>query len=279
MPVRIDVLLLASILAGGCEFPRKAEPIPPPLSERVTWEGRGPIRSEIDSAAPFGEDRAPAGALRIHTFDFAAGDSLRLVLVEFRKDWEAYRAFQEKASEEEMAQGFYRDNLRLIFFHGPYLGELRHARSALIPASFLRERLAFRGEELFRRPGIFRTFPLAGQIPASERVISPEFLGRTGAATVFSMAYHCHADTALVFRGIPPFSENPRSWLPGWTGRADTSEWSDEARFSGFQEEGEPLVFWNFRDGFLGVVGCFDSVLAWEYAEKMKKMTILVEDP
>jgi hypothetical protein len=279
MLVRIPVLLLAAFLAGGCEFSGKAKAPPLPLSERVTWEGQAPIRSETDSAAPFGEDRAPAGAVRIHTLDFAQGDSLRLVLVEFPHDWEAYRAFQEKANAEEIAQGFYRDNLSLHFFQGPYLGELRHSRSALIPASFLRERLAFRGEELFRRPEIFRTFPLAGQIPASERVLTAEFLGRTGAATIFSVAYHCHEDTARLFRGIPPFPENPRSWLSAWKGQADTSGWSEETRFSGFQEDGDPLVFWNFRGGFLGVAGCFDSLLAWEYAEKMKKMTILLEEP
>lgn len=279
MTSRIAVLILASLLAVACDLFKNAEPPPIPLSQRVTWEGQVPIRSETDSAAPFGEDRAPAGALRIHTLDFAHGDSLRLVLIEFRKDWEAYRAFQEKASEEEMAQGFYRDNLRLHFFQGRYLGELRHSRSALIPASFLRERLAFQGEELFLRPEIFRTFPLAGQIPTSERVVSAEFLGQAGPATVFSMAFHCHEDTARVFRGIPPFSESSRSWISAWKGRADTSGWSDEGRFSGFQEDGDPLVFWNFRGGFLGVAGCFDSLLAWEYAEKMKKMAILVEDP
>jgi hypothetical protein len=276
---KILIPLFAACLPVACDFPGASKAPPPPLSARVTWEGQAPLRAEIDSAAPFGEDRAPPGAIRIHTLDFASGDSLRLVLVEFPKDWQAYQAFQEKASAEEMAQGFYRDSHRLVFFHGPFLGELRHARSALIPASFLKERLAFRGEELFRRPRVFRSFPRAGLVPASERVISAEFLGSMGPATVFSIAYLCHGDTARLFRGVPPFSENPRTWMSAWKGHADTSGWNGEARFSGLREGVEPLVFWNFRGGFLGVTGCFDFTLASEYAEKMKKMAVLLEDP
>lgn len=279
MDSRIPALILASFLFLACDFPGTAKPPPKPLSERVTWEGHGPVHVETDSAAPFGEERAPAGAIRIHTLDFTQGDSLRLVLIEFHEDWQAYQVFQQKATEEELSQGFYRENHRLHFFHGPYLGELRHARSALIPASFLRERLVFQGEELFQRPEIFRSFPLTGQIPASERVLSTEFLGRTGPATVFSMAYLCHEDTARIFRGIPPFPENPASWISDWKGKIDTSGWSEEARFSGLRQDNDPLVFWIFRGGFLGVAGCFDSFLAWGYAEKMKKMAILLEEP
>lgn len=261
--------LLMALIPAACKLSSAPEKTVQAPSERVTWEGRPPLRFLIDSS------RSP----RLHTLDFPTSDSLRLVLSEYPGEAEAYQAFQARASQEELQQGFYRERNNLHFIHGVFVGELRISRSGLIPASFLKEKLAFRDEELFSRPRAFQGFPIAGQISHSERVLSSDFLGQHGAETVLAKAYRCRGDTALLFRGRPPFTVDPGTWPQAWNGRLDTLKWGREKHFTGTLVDGKPLVFWIFRGGFLGVLGCYDPKLAQEYAEKLKKTTVLWADP
>lgn len=262
--------LIASLALAGCRTASQTPPAPP-LPQRITWEGQAPAHVSVDSSL---WPRLP----KIHTLDFIGADSLQIILREYPSDWQAYRFFHEKALPEEIRQGFYREKNSLWFHHGPFLGELRHGRSALIPASFLQERLSLGGEELFRRPEVFRSFPIVGQVPHSERVMPADFLGWSAADTVFAMSYACHGDTALVFRGQNPVTDS-RHWFSAWQGRVDTLKWSGEWRFTGVQDSLHPLIFWIFKGGYLGVSGCFDEFLAEGYAEKMKKMAVLAPDP
>lgn len=262
--------LIASLASIGCQSTSQPSPTTP-LPQRILWEGRAPTSFAVDSSL---WPRLP----KIHNLEFSGVDSLQIILREYPADWQAYRIFQEKATPEEIRQGFYREKNGLWFHHGPFLGELRHGRSALIPASFLQERLSFGGEDLFRRPEVFRSFPIAGQVPHSERVLTADFLGWSAADTVFAMSYTCHGDTALVFRGKHPVTDS-KAWFSHWKGTVDTLKWSGEWRFSGVQDPPLPLVFWIFKGGYLGVSGCFDDFLAQEYAEKMKKMAVLASDP
>jgi len=268
MAYRILTMLLAGLLAG-CRL--NPQPDAPPVlpAERVRWEGRPPVRFLTDSS----------GTVSVHTLDFLGSDSLRLRLTEFANDELAFRAFQSKASPEELRQGYYRDRNSQVFFHGPFVGELQLSRGGLIPASFLKERLAFPGEELFRKPKAFQAFPLAGQISGSERVLTPEFLGSTATDPLVAMAYECHQDTALLFRGRPPFSAGPMDWISARKGGVDTLHWGRERRFTGILRDGKPLVLWIFRGEVAGVWGCFDDVLVHAYAEKMQKTAVLSEKP
>lgn len=268
---------LLSFLA--CDGIPGQEPPAVPVSQRVTWDGHPPLSYAVDSGQSLTVKDSMDGITRIHTLEFRSMDSLRLILTEFPKDYLAYRAFQEKAAPAEIREGFFRDKNSLIFIHGSFLGELRYERSGLIPASFLKERLAFAGEELFRRPDIFKSFPLSGQFPFSERIVSSEFLGPFGAESVFIMRYQCHGDTATLFRAFPPFQLAPRSWIGLWKGQTDTLKWSGDFHFSGVQDLKQPLIFWIFKGGFLGVSGCYDRNLSLEYAEKMKKMAVLLNKP
>lgn len=268
----------ALVLAACNGLPGREMP-DQPLSRRLTWDGQSPLSHSIDSGQGLAAEDSLSGIVRIHSLDLPSADSLRLVLREYKKDFLAFRAFQEKAGPAEIQDGFFRQKNSLIFFHGPYLGELRYGRSGLIPASFLKERMSFQDEELFRRPEVFGSFPLGGQIPFSERVVSSEFLGQWGVDTVFIMRYQCHEDTATLFRAFAPFPVSPESWLRTWKGQKDTLGWTREMHFSGVQDLNRPLLFWLFKGGFLGVAGCYDQNLAQEYAEKLKKMALITHKP
>lgn len=250
-----------------------------PIYQRITWEGRPPIRHISDSTRTLGEAGLSEGVLKVHTLDFQGEDTLRLVLREYPKDYLAYRAFQEKASAEEIRDGFYRAKNSIFFIHGPFLGEFRSLRSVMIPGSFLRERLSIVGEELFRRPEVFRSFPLAGQIPFSDRIVSSEFLGRKGIETVFTVSSTCHGDTATLFRSFGAMASLTEAWVGAWKGQTVRNRWTGTLTFSGVQEQNQPLLFWIFKGEFLGVMGCYDPRLSREYAEKMEKMMVLLPNP
>lgn len=268
MAYRILTPLLLGLLAG-CELIPKPPSPPLPPSEKVRWEGRPPERFLTDST----------GTVRLHTLDFRGPDSLRLRLTEYASDVLAFQAFQSKASSEELRQGYFRDRNSQVFVHGPFVGELQLSRGGLLPASFLKERLTFPGEELFQKPKAFQTFPIAGQISGSERVLTPEIFGSRSSDVLVAMAYECHQDTALLFRGHPPFSSDPMDWITVKKGILDTSRWGRERHFSGVLEERVPLVLWIFQGEVAGVWGCYDEKLAQEYVEKLKKTAILSEKP
>lgn len=268
---------LLFLLATSCERAEPAATPPLPMKERVQWNGVKPAAYQVDSAGIVG--LWPGGLRRIHTLEFRAEDSLDLILQEYSQEWQAFRAFQAMASRMEVRRGHFRRMNSLYFFHGPFAGELRSVGSSLIPGSYLEERLVFAGEPLFRRPGEFKYFPIAGQIPHTEQVLSTDFLRPGGSETLFGMRYLCRGDTALLFRGFPPFPKEESAWTRGWVGRVDTLGWDGEWRFRGVDRLGRPIEFWIFQGGFLGVEGCFDPELAREYAEKMKKMAVLFETP
>jgi hypothetical protein len=156
---------------------------------------------------------------------------------------------------------------------------MHYARAGLIPVHFVKTNLAFQGEELFQKPIGFQAFPLSGRIPHSERVILREFQGRKWTGPVFSARYRCHEDTATAFRAFPQSQDSLRSWFHEWHGKSDTLTWGREFRFLGQNEFHEPVVFWVFPEGILGLVGCYDSILAEAYAQKMQKMTVLWTKP
>jgi hypothetical protein len=276
LPPSLHVLALA-LAFTACERKEAAVATPRPLRERVTWNGEASSAYHVDSAGILGQ--WPGGLRRLHTLEFRSRDSLDLILHEYSQDWQAFRAFQAQAIREEVGQGYFRQKNSLFFFHGPFFGELRSVGSSLLPGSYLEDRLVFEGEALFRRPDVFKSFPLIGQIPNSEQVLSTDFLRSGGSEPVFAMSYRCQGDTALVFRGFSPFPKEYQAWADDWSGRVDTLEWGGEWRFRGRDDLGRPMNFWIFKGGFLGVEGCFDPELAEEYAEKMKKMAILLETP
>jgi hypothetical protein len=265
------------LLTSGCEQREEALPPPKPLQERVSWNGAKVSAYHADSAGMV--EHWPGGLRRVHTLEFRSGDSLDLILHEYSQDWQAFRTFLGRARREEVEQGYYREKNSLFFFHGPFAGELRSVGSSLIPGSYLEERLVFEGEERFLRPHVFKFFPITGQVPNTEQVLSTDFLRPGGSEPVFAMRYRCLGDTALLFRGFPPFPREESAWTRGWSGRVDSLKWGGEWRFRGVDGLGRPMNFWIFKGGFLGVEGCFDPKLAEEYAEKMKKMAVLMETP
>jgi hypothetical protein len=261
----------------GCPVEKRTAPPLTPLPHRLSWEGRPPSDWIVDSVVSATDPAFPATGIARHTLTFPGGDTVHLV--EFRRDFQAYRAFQAQAVSEEIRQGFYRSDSSLHFFHGPYLGTVHLSGPGLVPSSYLQERLSIQGEERFRRPRVFESFPVSGQIEYTERVVSPEFLGPGGQEEVFLMRYKCWGDTAVLFRGFSASQDHVQSWLRAWEGTVDTLKWSRDMRFSGFTELEHPLEFWIFKGGYVGVEGCFDTVLAQEYAEKLRKMTVLLGNP
>lgn len=275
----IPLFILAGfIVLSGCTLDDKSSPPLPSLPKRLSWEERLPSDWTVDSSAVSTKDPAiPIGRIAQHTLVFPGGDTIRLA--EYARDFQAYQVFQTQALPEEIRQGFYQSDNSLHFFHGSYLGTVRFTGPGLVPSSYLQEHLSIRGEELFRRPAVFESFPVSGQIAYTERVVSSKFLGPGGHEEVFLMRYQCRGDTAVLFRGFSSTQDHVRSWLSAWEGTVDTLKWSREMRFSGFTELGQPLEFWIFKGGYVGVEGCFDSVLAREYVEKLRKMTVLANNP
>ncbi|MDB5048133.1 MAG: hypothetical protein JWO30_1204 [Fibrobacteres bacterium] len=268
---------LATLLSA-CRLSQAPETPPLTLSQKVSWNGK--TASGYSDSLPFGVDTLTGeGPIRIHFLEFAEPDTVRLCLKEYRSGFRAYAAFQKSASGVELAQGFYRERNALVFQHGSYLGELEYARAGLVPASFLKENLSFLGEELFVKPREFAAFPLLGRIPGSERVISNDFLGRKWQGPVFTVSYRCHSDTGTAFRSNLQNSDTVKSWLREWQGKRDTLNWGREIHFQGLDEFHRSLIFWLFSEGVMGFSGCFDPVLAQEYAKKMKKTAVLWPKP
>lgn len=237
------------------------------LSQRVTWQGAGPSSYRVEPADSLGA--------RLHVFEFPGADSVRLILREFPRDYDAFAFFQKNLPAETDGENSYRSGNALFFFHGTYLGSLTTSRAEMIPASFLKEKLAFKGEALFQKPAVFAAFPMADRLPHSEAVLDSDFLEEDWTGPVFCVRYQCHDDTAVAFRGLPQ-NEKLANWFSIWKGRADTVAWPREIHFRGRDEFRQPLVFIAFSSGVMGFSGCFDSVLTDQTLEKMKKMNVLM---
>ena len=274
---RLLLVLLAALL-GACRLSQTPEEPPLPLSLQVRWSGKTAAR--YSDSIPKDANRDRTGMpVHVHSFAFSGTDSLLLRLKEYRHAYEAYAEFEKSASAEALAAGFYRERNALVFHHGKFLGELEYARPGLVPSRFLKENLAFHGEELFAKPEEFTAFPLLGRIQHSERVIARHFLGKDWQGPVFTVGYRCNSDTGTAFRAFAQNSDSVKSWLRGWQGRKDTLDWGREIRFQGADEFRRPLIFWFFSEEVMGFEGCFDSLLTHEYAEKMQKTAVLWPKP
>ena len=272
------MILFFGLILGSCRQSQSPEIQPIPFSQRVAWGGQTAM--EYQRSAPENADTTkPANPIRIHSFHFAGPDTVQLILTQFRNPYWAFASFQKASNSSELADGFYRDRDMLIFHHREFMGMMKYTRGGLVPAEFLKENLTFQGEDLFTKPEEFAAFPLLGRIANSERVIPDHFLGREWRGPVFSVAYRCHGDTSIAFRAFNQNFQDIQNWLVGLRGKKDTLNWGREIHFQGWDEFRRPLIIWVFSEGVMGFTGCFDLTLAQEYAQKMKKTTVLWPKP
>lgn len=278
-PKRILIpALLAALVLGACRYFQKPDPEPLPISSRLTWDGLAPEKYAAFPASAKGS-QISSGVTGVHEFEFAGADSVGLRLHEYREPFLAYEAFQKRATFAEISEGYFRKGGNLIFFHGPYSGEVRFINGGMVPAHYLKEKLVFKGEPLFLSPFEFASFPLLGRIPHSERVYANHFLGRNWRGPVFSVSYRCHGDTATAFLANAQDMKMVDIWLQEWHGRSDTLGRGSELRFQGRDEFRRPLVFWVFLDAIVGMEGCSDMELALEYTRKLGKMRTISSKP
>jgi hypothetical protein len=273
-----SILLVTALSLIGCRLSQTPETPPLTLPQKVMWGGSAASRYS-DSVSAGADSSAFANVLRLHFFEFIDADTLRLQLEEYREAAGAYSVFQQSASLDEMAEGWYRQGNALVFRHGKYLGRLSDSRNEPISGEALKRSLTFQGEELLSKPAEFSAFPLLGRIPNSDRVIPAHFLGCGWRGPVFTAGYRCHGDTATAFRAYVQNRDSARTWIRRWSGKTDTLNWGREIRFKGQDDFHRPLIFWLFSEGVMGFSGCSDSVLAEEYAQKLQKTAVLWPNP
>jgi hypothetical protein len=271
------LLLLSVFVLAGCRFTREAPAPPLPLSQKVRWSGNLASGYSDSLIAP-GDSLNWGNAFRIHDFTFSDPDSTRLRLFEFAHPYGAYAAYQRVSDLEGIVEGHFHDGPVWRFHHDRYSGELT-SRLDNARGDELIENLTLQGEPLFLKPKEFESFPLLGRIPHSERIIAEHFLGRDWHGPVFTVAYRCHDDTATAFRAFAQEDKMLEGWLGAWKGQTDSLDWGREIHFKGEDEFHRPLIFWKFPEAVMGFAGCFDTILALEYAEKMKKTAILWPKP
>lgn len=270
-------LLSFLFVSVGCRFSREKPAPPLPLSQKVRWSGNLAV-GYSDSVIANADSIHWGNAYRIHDFRFSDPDSASLRLFEFTHSYGAYAAYQRVSGLEAIGEGHFHDGPAWRFHHDRYFGELT-SRFDPVQGDELIENLTIQGESLFLKPKEFDSFPLLGRIPHSERVIAEHFLGRGWRGPVFTVAYRCHKDTATAFRASAPQAMPLEEWMMGWKGQIDSADWGREVHFQGEDEFHRPLIFWKFSKEVMGIEGCFDTVLALEYAEKMKKTANLWPKP
>lgn len=279
---------LVCLLFAACRVPQTPEAELKPWPQRVSWLGHFADAYSVDSNDDSSADASAFTPRRAHHFRFAS-DSLQLDLEEFAHAYQAFARFQAQADEQSMADGYFRSGDKLVFLTGRFLGSLR-AKTALVPTRFLAERLVIEdGAEPSGKPSAphqlpeeFGAFPLLGKIENSERIYDRDFLGRAWTGPVFSVQYRCGSDTATAFRAFAQ-NESVKAWSKDWSGKQDTLggllPGQKEFRFDGTDEFRRPLIFWFFSSGVMGLEGCWDPVMAAEYAEKMEKTQVLWPKP
>lgn len=269
---------LASMIAfAGCRFTPEPPAPPMALSQKVRWSG-GLAVTYADSLVTSEDSLRTGNAFRIHDFGFPDPDSARLRLFEFAHAYDAFAAYQLAAGPDAMAERHFSEDSLYLFHHDRYLGELT-LPMAKVQGDELIDNLSFQGEALFLMPKEFEAFPLLGRIPHSERIITHHFLGRAWRGPVFTVAYRCHGDTATAFRAFAQENRLMEEWVGAWKGDKDSLDWGREVHFLGQDEFRRPLIFWKFSEAVMGFEGCSDTILALQYAEKMKKTAILWPKP
>ena len=276
-PLLRRILVSSIFVLPGCRFTPEAPAPPMPILQKVRWSG-GLAAGYSDSLIATGDSLHWGNAFRVHEFAFSDLDSTRLRLFEFAHSYGAYASYQRVSGPDGIVEGHFHDGPVWRFHHDRYTGELT-SRLDQAQGDELIENLTVNGESLFLKPKEFESFPLLGRIPHSERVIAEHFLGRDWHGPVFTVAYRCHDDTATAFRAFAQDAKVLDGWLGAWKGQTDSTDGGREIRFHGEDEFHRPLIFWKFSGAVMGFEGCFDTILALEYAEKMKKTAILWPKP
>jgi hypothetical protein len=280
---------MALLALAECRWPLRAEP-PKQLSQRITWCGRPPSRS-ADSTPP--DTSLPEACIRIVSLEFPGAEApFRMELREYRQPGFAFAAWRSLESPGHAGEGaarlggdaartgggYLRAGSRWAFVHGAFLGLTDTSAANLYPEEF-KDRLAIAGEPVFVLPPEFEAFPLRGRIPGSEGLFQRAFLGVPWNGPIFTVAYACHGDTALAFRGYPQNADSLAHAYSYWKGRNETSKDGESLGFIGEDEFGYPIILKIFPEGILGFSGCFDPQLSREYVEKMQKMRFFWHNP
>jgi len=274
--VRLRPLLVVLIFAA-C----RPDPEPLPLPQRLLWSGNIPVFHGVEalreSSLSTPDSGKDTGTVFLHRFRFSGDDSMTLTLQEYRRDYWALHAFRKRAHFSEIGSEFQREGTSLIFQHGPFLGRAQSPNRTLSFVEF-KQRLAFSGEDLFRKPYVFDTFPWAGRIPHSESVIPRYFLGKSWNGPVFCVRYACGGDTALAFRAGLQSQLELAKWIRiTWQGKIDSTD--AVFAFRGLDEFKNPLWISVLSAGLAGISGCPDSRLSFAYLEKMKKTAFFPVNP
>lgn len=281
--------LMLVLAITGCRMSLHAE-APKPLSQRVTWCSRPPVRATDSVPA---DTSRPESCIRILSLEFPGSETpFRMEMREYRQPGFAFAAWKSLGSSVRSSQAVPRpgaDPARMgegilwldsgwAFIHGAYLGITDASAGDLYPEEF-KERLAFAGETVFLLPPEFEAFPLMGRIPASEALFARDFLGIHWKGPIFSVGYACHGDTALAFRGFPQPKDSLSHAFSAWKVVGESGKNGQSGGFKGEDAFGNPFILKVFPDGILGFSGCFDSVLSQEYVEKMQKMRSFWHNP
>jgi hypothetical protein len=264
---------LASLI--GCRWTQDRE-APLPLAQRLTWYGRSAER--VTDSIP--ADTVSSGAcIRIQRLDFPGSEApFRMELRQYRSAVWAFAAWEGLGTRVGSQEGCARVGRGWAFVHGAYLGLTDSSAGDLYPEEF-RERLLSLGEPAFILPQEFEAFPLQGRIPGTERVEIRHFLGGTWSGQVFSLAYPCHGDTAIIFRSGVQNPDSLSLWMRDWKGQNYFGSSGEDGNYMGQDEFGRPILFRKFSEGIFGISGCFDPELTRQYAEKMRKMKEFWHDP
>jgi hypothetical protein len=210
---------------------------------------------------------------------------MRMEIREYRQARFAFAAWRSLGGDARMGdiaaragEGYLRAGSRWAFVHGAYLGLTDTSAANLYPEEF-KERVAFAGEPAFLLPPEFEAFPLMGRIPGHVGIFVRDFLGLPWKGPIFTVAYDCHGDTALAFRGFPQNPDTLSLSLSAWKGHHESSKNGQSREFVGEDGLGYPIILKVFPEGILGFSGCFDSQLSQEYVQKMLKMRFFWHNP
>jgi hypothetical protein len=280
--IRLGLGLLALLALADCRWPLHAD-APKPIAQRITWCGLPPSRF-IDSVPA--DTSRPEACIRVLSLDFPGSESpFRMEMREYRQPRFAFAAWlslgaapRSGLGANRSGEGFFRMGPRWAFVHGTYLGLTDSSAANLYPEEF-KERLGMIGEPIFQLPPEFEAFPLIGRIPGSEGLFLRDFLGTTWQGPIFTVAYDCHGDTALAFRGFPQMPDSLSHALSAWKGHFESGKNGQSGGFQGEDPFGYPIILKVFPKGILGFSGCFDSRLSLEHVEKMQKMRFFWHNP
>jgi len=273
--------ILMVFLWGGCQKQSKPLPYHEQILSKIELTKKYSQNVSLDSLAnafPWNqweyEIFRPDSVYQFEFQDFNR-EVIKGLLVKFPEDYLAFGLFKRYATGGQSNSFSYLRGETWVIHNRDFICTL-YLDSGKTWTQIKINEFSKLGDPRYTLPQIFKSFPLKTRISQTEVVYPRYFLGKMDIGEAIGAQYPCFLEKALLFRTLEYSTDQPVPDVFKEFSLKKSENHPQNQAFWGKTEYGESVYILAQKRGFLGVLGCSDSIRTVELVGQAQKMNSLM---